>query len=50
MVGIDPDNIVQVSLVRACQGRPSAVVTQSTQIKATLRGQIPEILFLEAIP
>ncbi len=50
LVGIDPDNIVQVRLTGACQGCSSSVVTLSMRVEATLKAQIPEIRFLEAVP
>ena len=50
LVGIDPDNIVQVRLTGACQGCSSSVVTMSMRVEATLKAQIPEIRFLEAVP
>ena len=49
LVGIDPDNIVQVRLTGACQGCSSSVVTMSMRVEATLKAQIPEIRFLEAV-
>jgi Fe-S cluster biogenesis protein NfuA len=50
LVGIDPDNIVQVRLTGACQGCSSSVVTMSMHVEAKLKAQIPEIRFLEAVP
>jgi Fe-S cluster biogenesis protein NfuA len=50
LVGIDPDNIVQVRLTGACQGCSSSVITMSMRVEATLKAQIPEIRFLEAVP
>jgi Fe-S cluster biogenesis protein NfuA len=49
LVGIDSDNIVQVRLTGACQGCSSSVVTMSMRVEATLKAQIPEIRFLEAV-
>jgi Fe-S cluster biogenesis protein NfuA len=49
VVGIDPDHIVQVRLTGACQGCSSSVVTMSMRVEATLKAQIPEIRFLEAV-
>ena len=49
LVDIDPDNIVQVRLTGACQGCSSSVVTMSMRVEATLKAQIPEIRFLEAV-
>jgi Fe-S cluster biogenesis protein NfuA len=48
-VGIDPDHIVQVRLTGACQGCSSSVMTMSMRVEATLKAQIPEIRFLEAV-
>jgi Fe-S cluster biogenesis protein NfuA len=50
VVGIDADRIVQVRLVGACQGCPSAIMTLTFGIESTLKAQIPEIRFLEAVP
>ena len=50
LVGIDPDNIVQVRLTGACQGCSSSVYTLSMRVEATLKAHIPEIRFLEAVP
>jgi len=50
VVGIDADNIVQIRLRGACQACPSATLTLTMGIEATLKEQIPEIRFLEAIP
>ena len=50
VVGIDPDNIVQVRLTGACQGCPSSVMTMSLRVEAILKAHIPEIRFLEAMP
>jgi Fe-S cluster biogenesis protein NfuA len=50
LVGIDADNIVQVRLTGACQGCSSSLVTMSMRVEATLKAQIPEIRFLEAVP
>ncbi len=50
LVGIDPDNIVQVRLTGACQGCSSSVYTMSMRVEATLKAEIPEIRFLEAVP
>jgi Fe-S cluster biogenesis protein NfuA len=50
VVGIDPDNIVQVRLTGACQGCPSSVLTMTMRVEATLKAHLPEIRFLEAVP
>jgi Fe-S cluster biogenesis protein NfuA len=50
LVGIDPDNIVQVRLTGTCHGCSSSVVTMSMRVEATLKAQIPEIRFIEAVP
>jgi Fe-S cluster biogenesis protein NfuA len=50
VVGIDPDNIVQVRLTGACEGCPSSVQTMSMRVEATLKAHVPEIRFLEAVP
>jgi Fe-S cluster biogenesis protein NfuA len=50
LVGVDPDNIVQVRLTGACQGCSSSVITMSMRVEAALKAQIPEIRFLEAVP
>ena len=50
VVGIDADRIVQVRMMGACQGCPSAIMTLTFGIESTLKAQIPEIRFLEAVP
>ena len=50
VVGIDDDRIVQVRMRGACQGCPSAIMTLTMGIEATLKAQFPEIRFLEAVP
>ncbi len=50
VVGIDDDNIVQVRLLGACQGCSSAIVTLSMRVEATLKAEVPEIRFIEAVP
>jgi Fe-S cluster biogenesis protein NfuA len=41
---------VQVRMIGACQGCPSAIMTLTFGIEATLKTHIPEIRFLEAVP
>jgi Fe-S cluster biogenesis protein NfuA len=50
VVGIDADRIVQLRLAGACQGCPSAIMTLTFGIESTLKAQIPEIRFVEAVP
>ena len=50
VVGIDDDHIVQVRMRGACQGCPSATMTLTMGIEATLKAQLPEVRFLEAVP
>jgi Fe-S cluster biogenesis protein NfuA len=50
VVGIDADRIVQVRMIGACQGCPSAIMTLTFGIESTLKAQIPEIRFIEAVP
>jgi Fe-S cluster biogenesis protein NfuA len=50
VVGIDDDRIVQVRMQGACQGCPSATMTLTLCIEATLKAEIPEIRFLEGVP
>jgi Fe-S cluster biogenesis protein NfuA len=50
VVGIDADRIVQVRMAGACQGCPSAIMTLTFGIESTLKAQIPEIRFVEAVP
>jgi Fe-S cluster biogenesis protein NfuA len=49
LVSIDQDNIVQVRLTGACQGCSSSVVTMSMRVESTIKAQIPEIRFIEAV-
>jgi Fe-S cluster biogenesis protein NfuA len=50
VVGIDPDNIVQVRLTGACEGCASSVVTLGMRVESVLKAHIPEIRFIEAVP
>ena len=50
VMGIDPDRIVQVRLTGACQGCPSAIMTLSMRVEATLKAHVPEVRFIEAVP
>jgi Fe-S cluster biogenesis protein NfuA len=50
LVDVDPDNIVQVRMRGACQGCPSAIMTLTMGIEATLKARVPEVRFLEAVP
>jgi Fe-S cluster biogenesis protein NfuA len=50
LVGVDADRIVQVRMIGACQGCPSAIMTLTFGIESTLKAQIPEIRFIEAVP
>jgi Fe-S cluster biogenesis protein NfuA len=50
VVGIDPDNIVQVRFAGTCHGCSSAVMTLSMRVEGTLKHHIPEVRFLEAVP
>ncbi len=50
VVGIDADHIVQVRMQGACQGCPSAIMTLTMGIEATLKAHFPEIRFIEAVP
>ena len=49
LVGIDDDRIVQVRLTGACQGCASSSITLTMAIESTLKREIPEIRFLEAV-
>lgn len=49
VVGIDDDRIVQIRMKGACQGCPSATMTITFGIEATLKKNVPEIRFLEAV-
>ncbi len=50
VVSIDDDNILQVRLMGACQGCSSSIMTLTMRVEATLKSQIPEIRFVEAVP
>jgi Fe-S cluster biogenesis protein NfuA len=50
LVGLDPDNILQVRLTGACQGCSSSVITLSMRVESILKAEIPEIRFVEAVP
>jgi Fe-S cluster biogenesis protein NfuA len=49
LVGVDADQIVQVRLTGACQGCSSSVITMTMRVEATLKAEIPEIRFVEAV-
>jgi Fe-S cluster biogenesis protein NfuA len=49
VVGIDPDNILQVRLTGACQGCSSSIVTLSMRVESILKLEVPEIRFVEAV-
>ena len=50
VVGLDPDNILQVRLIGACQGCSSSILTLTMRVEATLKAHVPEIRFVEAVP
>ncbi|HWE38184.1 MAG TPA: NifU family protein [Isosphaeraceae bacterium] len=50
VVGLDDDDIVQVRMTGACQGCPSAIMTLTMGVEATLKTRVPEVRFLEAVP
>jgi Fe-S cluster biogenesis protein NfuA len=50
VVGLDPDNILQVRLTGACQGCSASVFTLTMRVEATLKAMVPEIRFVEAVP
>ncbi len=49
LVGIDSDRIVQVRLLGACQGCASSSITLTMALEATLKREIPQIRFVEAV-
>ena len=49
VVGLDPDNILQVRLTGACQGCSSSIVTMSMRVESILKVEVPEIRFVEAV-
>jgi Fe-S cluster biogenesis protein NfuA len=49
VVGLDPDNILQVRLTGACQGCSSSIVTLSMRVESILKVEVPEIRFVEAV-
>jgi Fe-S cluster biogenesis protein NfuA len=50
VVGLDPDNILQVRLTGACQGCSASIFTLTMRVEATLKAMVPEIRFVEAVP
>ena len=50
VIGLDQDNILQVRLTGACQGCSSSVFTLTMRVESTLKAQVPEIRFVEAVP
>ena len=49
LVGIDPDNTVNVRLQGACQGCPGATMTMKMGIERILKERIPEIKQVVAV-
>jgi Fe-S cluster biogenesis protein NfuA len=49
VVGLDPDNILQVRLTGACQGCSSSIVTLSMRVESILKVDVPEVRFVEAV-
>jgi Fe-S cluster biogenesis protein NfuA len=49
LVGIEPDNTVQVRLQGACQGCPGAAMTMRLGIERILKERIPEIRQVVAV-
>lgn len=50
LVGIDPDRIVQVRLLGACQGCSSSVYTLTMAMEPVIKARVPEVRFIEAVP
>jgi len=50
VVGVDADRIVQVRLLGSCSGCSSSVYTMIMGIEASIKAEVPEIRFLEAVP
>jgi Fe-S cluster biogenesis protein NfuA len=50
VVGLDQDNILQVRLTGACHGCSASILTLTMRVEATLKAQVPEIRFVEAVP
>jgi Fe-S cluster biogenesis protein NfuA len=50
LVGIDDDRIVQVRLTGACQGCSASSYTLTMGIESVVKGRLPEIRFIEAVP
>jgi Fe-S cluster biogenesis protein NfuA len=50
LAGIDDDRIVQVRLVGTCSSCPSSVYTLTMGMEAEVKGRVPEVRFLEAVP
>lgn len=49
LVGVDEDNIVQVRLLGACRACGSSLMTTVMAIEKTIKLELPEVRFLEAV-
>jgi Fe-S cluster biogenesis protein NfuA len=49
VVGITPDNILQVRLVGACQTCPQSFMTLKSGIEDAVRAAVPHIVSVEAV-
>ncbi len=50
LVGIDDDRIVQVRMKGLCASCPSTMYTFTIGIEKAVKGAVPEVRFLEAVP
>jgi Fe-S cluster biogenesis protein NfuA len=49
VVDLDPDNILQVRLTGACVGCPSSSITLTMAIERSVKAEVPEVRFVEAV-
>ena len=50
LVGVDADGVVQVRLLGACSGCPSASMTLAMGVERNLKSQIPEVTRVVGVP
>jgi Fe-S cluster biogenesis protein NfuA len=49
VVDLDPDHILQVRLTGACVGCPSSSITLTMAIERSVKAEVPEVRFVEAV-
>ncbi len=49
IVAFDDDDVLQVRLKDTCQSCPASLITLTMSLERTLKAEIPEIRFVEAV-